>query len=299
MLDLAMPVPMDGPSEDEPTRLDQSSISFSVAHFEWAMMISETKQRLYRLLPGDEPQIEVQDIQRQLQSRLELWLNKSLPLVASVPSINRERLSAQLKIDYHFALGLIYQPSRSCPHPSDRALETCFSSAKQRIRLFDLLYCQNNLTFNWPGTHGAFLAGATYIYSIWASTAIRSSVSPAEVAGDLRLVSSLLALGGEWYPLAQRGKKSFEQLADSTLNALLSKNVGTNFQDQFPTPLDSSNMSVEDNQWLNVESMLQPYFQNDLWFPDMFNTFDVTDFDASAFLFDDSSCGNTNTGLPE
>ncbi|GAB7336600.1 hypothetical protein MBLNU13_g09855t2 [Cladosporium sp. NU13] len=133
--------------------------------------------------------------------------------------------------------------------------------------------------------------------NIWASTAIRSSVSPAEVAGDLRLVSSLLALGGEWYPLAQRGKKSFEQLADSTLNALLSRNVGTHPQDQFPTPVDSSNMSVEDNQWLNVESMLQPYFQNDLYFPDMFSTFDVADFDTSAFLFDDTSYGNT--ALPE
>lgn len=206
MLDLAMPVPMDGPFEDESTRLDQLSMSCSVVHFEWAMMISETKKRLYRLLPGDEPQAEIEEIQHHLQSRLESWLNKSLILVASVPSNNRERLSAQFKIDYHFAVGLIYQPSRSCPHPSDRALEICFSSAKQRIRLFDLLYCQNNLTFNWPGTHGVFLAGATYIYSIWASTAIRSSVSPAEVAGDLRLVSSLLALGGEWYPLAQRGK---------------------------------------------------------------------------------------------
>ena len=288
---------MTGPFNDEPTRLDQLYLACSVAHFEWAVIISETKQRFYRLIPGDGPQMDIQDMQHQLEAQLNRWLNKSLNSVGLLPPSYRERLATKFRIDYHFALGLVYQPSRSCPRPSDRALGICLNSAKQRIHLFDSLYCQNSLTLNWPRTHGAFLAGATYIYSIWASIAIRSSVSPVEVAGDLRLVSSLLALGGEWYPLAQRSKRSFEQLADSTLNALFSKITGTSVQEQFPTPLDSSNIPIEDSQWLDVETMLQPYFQNNLCFPDMFSTFDRTDFGASALCFDDSACGNPNTDL--
>lgn len=295
VLDLTMPVLVTGPLDEEPVRLDQLFLTCSIAHFEWAVILSETKQRFYRLLPGDGTQASIQEMQDQLQAQLERWLDKSLATVGSLPSSHRERLATKFKIDYHFALGLVYQPSRSCPRPDDRALGLCFNSAKQRIRLFDSLYCQNSLTLSWPMTHGALLAGATYIYSIWASTTIRSSVSPAEVAGDLRLVSSLLALGGEWYPLAQRGKKSFEQLSDSTLNALLSRSAGPS--DQFPTPLDSSGISMSDNQWLDVETMLQPYFQNDLYFPDMLGTFDLTAFDPSVLLFDDSSGGNVNTCL--
>jgi hypothetical protein len=295
-----MPVPMIEPFEDESTRMDQLYLPCSIAHFEWASIISETKQRFYRLLPANGSLESIQEIQHQLHRRLERWLEQSLGLLPALPSAHREKMATKFKIDFHFAVGLIYQPSRSCPQPNDGALRLCFESAKHRIRLFDSLYCQNNLTLNWPRTHGAFLAGATYIYSIWASTAIRSSVSPAEVAGDLRLVSSLLALGGEWWPVAQRGKKSFEQLADSTLNALLSRGIGLGPQEQLPPTLDPSSMPVDDSQWMDVETMLQPYFQNDLYFPDLFSTFDMAEFDGSALLFDDSSCNNAaTTGMSE
>lgn len=278
-----MPVATTAPLDSEATPLDQLFLPCSIAHFRWASIISELKQRFYRLSPGDGLQACIEELQEQLHKRLEKWLEESLVLVENLPLCHQERFRTKFQIDFHFAVGLLCQPSRSCPHPNNRALWLCLESATQRIRLFDSLYCQNNLALTWPSTHGVFLAGATLVYSIWASTEIRSSVSPVEVAGDLRLCSSLLALGGEWWPLAQRGKRSFERLADSTLNALLSRGPSGAPYAECPPTSNPANHSIEDSQWLDVETMLQSFFQNDLQFPD-FGTPDTTMFDPPAMF---------------
>jgi hypothetical protein len=108
----------------------------------------------------------------------------------------------------------------------------------------------------------------------------------------------LLALGGEWWPLAQRGKRSFERLADSTLSALLSG--GTNFsavpREDCPPTSNSANVSIEDSQWSEVEAMLQPYFQNDFQFLD-FGAFDTTMLDPAGLYPEDPNCPSTVMGL--
>jgi len=240
-------------------------------------------------------------------------------VVDTLPSTQRARFMTKIKIDYHFGVGLLYQPSQSCPRPDDRALEICFKSARLRIRLSDALYRQNNLVLHWPCTHGIFLAGAAYVYSIWASSDLRSRVSPAEVAVDFRLCSSLLALGGEWWPIAHKGKRSFDRLADATLNALMSRGTGlgpgmmgeggggprietsraagSGQYDHLALAPDPTGMPNEDYQWLGVEDLLQPYLQNDFQFPDLFGSFDVTDFDTPESQFDGLNGFYPNVGL--
>lgn len=298
-----MPAISTGPFLNDQERLDQIRLPYSVAHFKWASIISDFKHRFYRFLPEDGSTASVQEMQQHLHEKLEAWLGESLVSVENMITMHKERFRTKLKIDYHFATGLLYQPSRSCPRPSPRALQICFESAKQRIRLFDLLYYQNNLSLSWPRTHGVFLAGATFVYCIWASSEIRSSISPAEVAGDLRLCSSLLALGGEWWALAQRGKKSFERLADATLQALFSMASSAAFNEVLETQvaslLNSADIPLGHNEWLDPEAMLQSFFQTDLQFPDLFGHFDASILDTPGMYTDTSGYPDLTADLLE
>lgn len=294
-----MPTVSTGPFINDSARADQAYLHYSIAHFKWASIISEFKHRFYRLLPGDGSTASIQEMQQHLHDKLKNWLDEGLASVESLPTVHQARFRTKLKIDYHFATGLLYQPSRSCPRPCPQALGFCFESAKQRIRLFDALYYQNNSSLSWPRTHGVFLAGATFVYCIWASSEIRTTASPAEVAGDLRLCSSLLALGGEWWPLAQRGKKSFERLADATLQALFSSAPRTLPDVQVAPSLDLASMPTIDSQWLDPEAMLQSFFQTDLQFPELFGPFDTSMFDTPDFYTDAPGCTDGITDLLE
>lgn len=303
-LDMSMPAISTGPFLNDQEHLDQIQLPYSVAHFKWASIISDFKHRFYRFLPEDGSTASVQEIQQHLHGKLDGWLGESLVSVENMPTMHKERFMTKLKIDYHFATGLLYQPSRSCPRPSPRALQICLESAKQRIRLFDSLYYQNNLSLSWPRTHGVFLAGATFVYCIWASSEIRSSVSPAEVAGDLRLCSSLLALGGEWWALAQRGKRSFERLADATLQALFSmpsSSAASNaaLEDQVASSLNPADFPMVDSECLDPEAMLQSFFQTDLQFPDLFGHFDASTLDTPGMYTDTSGFPDFTAGLLE
>lgn len=292
--------------ETESSKCDQAFLPYSVSHFQWASIVSELKRRFYRLLPGNDPPETIRDIQHQLQQHLERWLGESLLFVETLHANEQTRFRTKLRIDFYFAIGLLYQPSRICPRPDLDALRQCFESAKQRIRLFDSLYYQNNLSLSWPRTHGVFLAGATYIYCIWTSADIRSTAAISEVASDLRSCSSLLALGGEWWPLAQKGKRSFERLADSTLQSLMSRSSSSAAplpqlphsttaasQGQYPEPF-----AMGDHEWLDVENVLQSFLQNDLQFPDLLETFDPSTVDPTDFCFDTTGWNDSNLGLP-
>jgi hypothetical protein len=291
-----MPVPLNGTFDSEIARSDQLYLPCSIAKFQWASIISKVKQSFYRLKPGNIPNTSIHKTQQELQTQLDRWLDQSLSVADTLPPTHRLRFTTKFKIDYQFALGLLHQPSQTAPHPDDRALRICFESAKARIRLSDTLYRQNSLVIDWPSTHGIFLAGATYVYSIWASSELRSSVSPAEVAGDLRLCSSLLALGGEWWPVAQKGKGSFDRLADATLGALMSRGSAPVPRQQLAPTDEPAEMPSDDYQWLDVETLLQPYLQNDLQFPDLLGSVDMTAFETPASQFNGSGYFNESMG---
>lgn len=276
-LDLTMPIMMSIAEGDKSSRRDQELLPYSFARFKWATHISELKHRLYRFMTDTErASIDIPSTQVELNNKLDIWLQNSIPLMENLPEAFRRRMHTKLHIDYQSAIGLLYQPSQLCPNPSSDALNRCFESAKQRIRSYWELYNQKNLSFSWPPTHGIFLSGATMVYCIWSSLEIRLTASVSEIAADLRLCSSLLSLGGEWWPLAQRGRRGFERLADSTVKAL-SRLQDNDRRQSMPMSFDiPSNDPLAESQWFNVESVLQSFLQNEYQLSDMLDTFEAS-----------------------
>lgn len=277
-----MPSPIQAQPDDEATRSDQALLPYTLGHFQWATIVSGLKFWLYRFRSIGSCGIdELSTTRTTLQFRLESWLEETLRTIDVLPTPSQARLRTKVRIDYFFAVGLLYQPSQACPSPSSDALERCLNSAMQRIQLYDNLHAQNNLALSWPGTHGIFLAGAMLVYCLWSSADIRATVSIADVAKTTRLCSSLLTLGGEWWPLAQRGKRSFEKLADSTIKLLIdqpstSAQASSSQWTAEASAVDSFGVTTNmlATEWFDVESMLQSFLQNDFQFPDMLDALD-------------------------
>ncbi|KAF7185802.1 Positive regulator of purine utilization [Pseudocercospora fuligena] len=292
-LDLTMPtINIIANNSDKYNRDDQALLPYSITHFKWARLISDIKYHLYRFTAQSSAPTHASDVQMGIRARLDTWSQESAAAMDAMPESVRKRFLTIIHIDYHFALGLLYQPSHLCPKPDEIALRQCFDSATQRIQLYWSLYNQNNLSLSWPRTHGIFFAGAVMIYCIWTSPELRTSISTAGLAADLRLCSSLLTLGGEWWPLVQRGRRSFEKLADSTIKILLNRHpnkAGPAALIPGHSGLDGpTDFSMDPTQFLDVESMLQSFLQHDYDLPEMLDIID-----ASPFETYDASWDNT------
>lgn len=282
-LDLSLPSVL--PAEDDigVVKQDQACMAHSIVRFKWVSLVSKIKYQFYRLR-NNSSNSTVANMQVEIHNELDEWLADANQTVNNFEPADRARLQTKLKIDYHFTICLLYQPSQACVSPSTTALERCFDSATQRIRLYGTLHDQNNLYVSWPTTHGIFLAGATLVYSIWMSSEVRLKVTVSSLAKDFRLCSNLLTLGSEWWPLAQRGRRSFERLADSTIDSLLSNNEPVPTSSTLPTgdaPTLENDLFASLNfqsPATNIEEILQTFLQNEL---PLDSTFDM--FDASGF----------------
>lgn len=278
-----MPVSIPCPAARGAERFDQLYFELSITHFEWARILSDVKYRLYRFQAIGLPDA-LSAIQASIQHRLDEWLGRVLQTIAKLPAKCQSQLETRMRIRYHFIIGLLYQPSQACSTPDDNALKRCFDSASERISLYDRLYNHNALLLDWPSTHGIFLSGAMLVYCIWSSSEIRASASVADVAKTMRICSNLLTLGGEWWPLARRGRRSFEKLADFALQSLSHPPVAPSLDPQevqnapdeiIPTHFDAT-------EWTDIESVLQSFLQSDFSFP---GTLDLLDY-PSAESFD-------------
>ena len=153
-----------------------------VEHFEyrlqWARLISGIKSTLYKAstyappLPANVSR----DFQADMLARLGTWLMESLKHAQTLRSQTR-RLHIELEIDYHYAICILYQPSVGCPKPDTAAIQRCYDSAAQRLRLSWSLHGESCLLLTWLTTQCISLAGSTMAYCIWNSEELRSSVS--------------------------------------------------------------------------------------------------------------------------
>ncbi|KAG8629688.1 hypothetical protein KVT40_001307 [Elsinoe batatas] len=271
--------------------------------------ISQIKHQLYRFIAPDELSLVGVDAQSRIQVQIDAWLEESTTALNSIPETSRRTLPPKLQIKYQFAIGLLYQPSQLYRNPSSDALRLCLESASRRIRLYWSLHTQQDLVLTWPNTHGIFLAGATLVYCIWSSAELRASADITGITVTIRLCSSLLILGAEWWPLARRGSRSFERLADATIRLLGDHGeIDVTVANQPANPLqtlpqsqphsghqslsqfDGTQTFISDNtfgdqflldhgQWFDIESILQPFLQGDDALHDVLDNLDASPFD--------------------
>lgn len=93
------------------------------------------------------------------------------------------------------------------------------------------------------------------IYSFWTSIDVRRSTSPVDVSKILRSCSTLLSIGGEWWPAAKRGYHSFGAIADLTIQKLYTEGVSSK-QMRFSGPQNTAEVVFDINHELQAADSL-------------------------------------------
>ncbi|KAH6880544.1 fungal-specific transcription factor domain-containing protein [Thelonectria olida] len=227
--DIKMPDPdAQTASVDQPMGLAFSSAVTRYAILTWELdrIVSDIKLLFYHL-PGTSPwfsqSIDPSSQQLRIKVMLLAWWERASSEDFSpngLGSRQRRIWRLKLKIKYHTTMVMLFQPSQILRSPVEESLQTCFNHASCILQDYQNLYDLHCLHHGWRTVQNIFAAGATLIYSFWSSGAVRRNASNTDLSRNLRTCSSLLTIGGEWWPSVKRGQESFGSLADLTLQRL-------------------------------------------------------------------------------
>ncbi|KAK1997146.1 hypothetical protein LX36DRAFT_691589 [Colletotrichum falcatum] len=230
------------PEAQSPRRLSPTSSpmlsSFSAAvlqfarfQFELDRIVSDVKVQFYRLardsaLFAAPAHPEAQ--QTRIRDELLRWWDRVAKEPFNFPGLdNRQRRvwRLKLKIKHHAAMVMLFQPSRAIRNPPPESLQVCFNNAASVLQDYQKLHDLQGLHHGWRTVQNIFAAGAMLIYSFWTCPAVRNNASTADLSRSLRACSALLAVGGEWWPSAKKGQRSFGAIVDLTIRKLYTGNM--------------------------------------------------------------------------
>lgn len=166
---------------------------------------------------------------------------------------------------------LLFQPSQVIRQPTPEALQICFDSAASILDGYQRLHDLHSLHFEWRAVQNIFAAGATLIYSFWTSQSVRKKTSQTELSRNLRSCSTLLTIGGEWWPSAKGGQSSFGSVADLTMRRLYMEDVSNKAPRLYvhssatDRPRERPESTVCGAQSLETLDQLQPVEGNPAW----------------------------------
>jgi hypothetical protein len=216
-------------SEAPASAADYAVVDYATSQFKLDRLISDIKLHLYHL-PGAFPSLfDATDPvaqQKRIESALKAWWDATNSNTLNFNGIDRRQREiwrSNLKIKHHTTMVLLHQPSQAIRSPTVESLRTCFDSASVILQTYQLLHDINGLQYGWRSVQNIFAAGATLIYSFWTSPSLSDYVSPAELTRSLRTCTSLLTVGGEWWPSAKKCQSSFDAVADLTIQRLFSE----------------------------------------------------------------------------
>ncbi|KAM0545332.1 hypothetical protein ACHAPJ_011404 [Fusarium lateritium] len=204
---------------------------YSAHNFKLDRIVSDIKLHLYHL-PGDSswfpwPENPTEQ-QNRIKDTLNSWWEEASHDPFDFPSLEsrqREVWRLKLKIKYHTTMVLLFQPSQVIRQPIPEALQICFDSAASILDGYRRLHDLHSLHYGWRAVQNIFAAGATLIYSFWTSQSVRKKASQTDLSRNLRSCSTLLTIGGEWWPSAKDGQTSFGSVADLTMRRLYMEDV--------------------------------------------------------------------------
>lgn len=105
-----------------------------------------------------------------------------------------------IDLHYNLLLSLLYRPSPGNPRPDREFLTNAVRAAGSIIRIYRTSWKRRALNFIWLAMHHVFMAGVTYLNSIWNANLQNWSIVPSYVDAvmDIQICSQLLeAMTGE------------------------------------------------------------------------------------------------------
>ncbi|KAF9876830.1 hypothetical protein CkaCkLH20_05676 [Colletotrichum karsti] len=214
-----------------PSSFSAAVLRFARYQFELDRMVSDVKLQLYHLpcdsswfpLPQNPPAQ-----QARIKEELMDWWDRVSSENFEFPGLDsrqRRMWQIKLKIKYHTTMVMLFQPSQAIRNPSPESLQVCYNNAAAILHDYQALHDMQGLHHGWRTVQNIFAAGATLIYSFWTCSTVRLNASTADLSRSLRTCSSLLTVGGEWWPSVKKGQRSFGAIVDLTIRKLYTGNM--------------------------------------------------------------------------
>lgn len=103
---------------------------------------------------------------------------------------------------------------------SNAALEECFVRARQICLGYRRIYQSSSVQFTWGSVHILFLAGLTYLFCLWHSSALRSKAKQSDVMSTCMACNTVLTIVAERWNLATSYRVAFETLSERTIRMI-------------------------------------------------------------------------------
>ena len=196
----------------------------SIFIFRILKILSNITATIYRASPSGPGGSDLSDWQSttyqqlfQLQSEIRSSLGPARRVSGSDPAQYAGNQLAELKI--HEAIQLLYRPNQLLPRPSLFALQQCFRSAVETIRIYarPKRYNEPPYPYTRLTEHSIFLAGITMLYCHRTCREVRETAANDFLSEEIRSCSMLLGDLAQFWPTAQKSRARFDLLAQSTL----------------------------------------------------------------------------------
>ncbi|KAL7276944.1 hypothetical protein RUND412_000037 [Rhizina undulata] len=200
----------------------RAAFSNSIYLFRMIKILSEIKTTVYRVShPGtrwQDPEWQVITHRRlnELRSQAQMSLS-GLRRGSGGAGGNHLGTGQMVELKYQEAIQLLFRPSPVFQRPTTFALQQCFSSAIETIRIYNKLKRFGELPSTWMTAHSIFLSGITMINCFHKCREVQSATATEALVEDIRACSSLLSDLGQRWPGAQKSRLRFDALAQSTL----------------------------------------------------------------------------------
>lgn len=123
-----------------------------------------------------------------------------------------------VELKYHEAVQLLFRPSPAFPKPTTPALQHCFSSSVEAVRIQSKLKRYGELQHSWPTAQSIFASGIMMLYAYKNCREVQTHTTHEVLMEDINSCSSLLGDLAERWPLAQRSKTRFDAYASIVVN---------------------------------------------------------------------------------
>lgn len=103
---------------------------------------------------------------------------------------------------------------------TNAAVEECFVRARQICLSYRRIYQSSSVQFTWGSIHILFVAGLTYLFCLWHSSALRSKAKQSDVMSTCMACNTVLIIVAERWNLATSYRTAFETLSERTIRMI-------------------------------------------------------------------------------
>ncbi|RXK38684.1 hypothetical protein M231_03994 [Tremella mesenterica] len=215
----------------------------AIHHFQVRILQSEIYHRLYT--PNSpRPPHEWFD---EMSKRITTW-RETAPCETGFCS------TQWLNLNYHMSTIILNRPSPANPDPDEEGLKRALKAASGVMRTYKEMYRAGRINFNWLSMYQLFMAGVTYLNSIWQAHRKGYSIVPSYVDAllDVQVCTAVMEPLAAITPGTTGLRDAFEHVSESIIRRITSR---ATWASRPPSPIP--HLPTLDSS-LNSSSMSQP-----------------------------------------